>query len=57
MRLLGQILFIFLLISALQGLAAILGIAILLFLLWGLFFRTQQTVGLMVLGLLLALSL
>jgi hypothetical protein len=54
MRVLGQILLICLVISALQGAVAVLAIAIMLILLWGLFFRTEQTVGLMVLGLLLS---
>ena len=54
MRVLGQILLVCLVIAALQGLVAVLAIVIVLFLLWGLFFRTEQTVGLIVLGLLLS---
>ena len=53
MRLLGQILLVALVIAALQGLVAVLVIAIVLLLIWGLLFRTAQTVGLIILGLLL----
>ena len=57
MKLLGQILFVALLISALEGLVAVLAIAIVLFLIWGLLVRTEQTVGLLVvLGLMAALQ-
>lgn len=46
MKLLGQILLVCLVIAALQGLVAVLAIAIVLSLVWGLFYRTETTLGL-----------
>lgn len=54
MNLLGRFILVCLIISALQGLMAVLAIATALFFLWGLFFRTEQTVGLVAVGLLLS---
>jgi hypothetical protein len=45
-NLLGQIILVCLVIMAIQGLVAVLTVAIALSLLWGLFFRTGQTLGL-----------
>lgn len=57
MRLLGQIILVCVIVSALQGLVAVLAIAIVLFILWGLLFRTAETIGLLVmLGLMAALQ-
>jgi hypothetical protein len=47
---LGQIILFCLVISAFQGALAVLAIGFMLFLVWGLFFRTEQTLGLMALG-------
>lgn len=52
MRLLGQIIVLCLVLSALQGLAAVLAIAIILCLFVGLLIRPEQTMGLIALGLL-----
>lgn len=54
MNVLGQLILVCLVIVALQGLVAVLAIAIVLSLIWGLFFRTGQTVGLIAFGLLIA---
>jgi hypothetical protein len=51
-RLLGQIILVCLVISALQGLVAVLAITILLALLISLLVQPERTVGLMALGLL-----
>ena len=57
MRVVGQILLVCLIIAAFQGLVAVLAIAIVLFLIWGILFRTSETVGLLiVLGLVAALQ-
>ena len=53
MRLLGQILFVCLVLAALQGLVAVLVIAIVLLLIFGILFKTRETVGLLIFGLLL----
>ena len=45
MKLLGQILFVCVLISALQALVAVIVFATLLFLAWALLFRTKQAIG------------
>ena len=52
MRLIGQIILVCLVISALQGLVAVLAIAIVLSLFVDLLVRPERTVGLMALGLL-----
>lgn len=46
MRLAGQIMLVCLLLAALQALLAILAVAFVLLLVWGLLFRTRETVGL-----------
>lgn len=46
MRLAGQIILVCLLVAALQALLAILAVAFVLLLVWGLLFRTRETVGL-----------
>lgn len=46
MRLAGQIMLVCLLLAALQALIAILTVAFVLLLVWGLLFRTRETVGL-----------
>ena len=53
MNLLCQVILVCLVIVALQGLVAVLAIAIVLSLIWGLFFRTEQTVGLIAFSLLI----
>ena len=45
MRLLGQILLACLLIAVLQGMLAVLAVALVLAILWGLLFRTAETAG------------
>ena len=54
MRLLGQIILLCLIVTALQGAMAVLMIAIVLSLIWGLFYRPEETLGCIGLGLLLA---
>lgn len=49
MTLFGRIVLLCLIVSALQGLVAVFAIAIVLLLLWGLFYRTEQTIGLIAL--------
>jgi hypothetical protein len=53
-RLIGQIIFVALVLCALQGLIAVLVIAIILLLLAGLIFRTAETVGVILTLVLLA---
>ena len=49
MRLAGQVLLACLIICALQAILAALAVGILLLLIWGLLFRTRETVGLLAL--------
>ena len=53
MRLLGQILLVCVLISALQALAAVIVITLILVLVWGLIYRTREIAGLLMVSLLI----
>lgn len=53
MKLLGQILLVCVLLSVLKALVAFIAIGIVLLLIWGLLFRTPETVGIVAFSLLL----
>lgn len=56
MRLIGQIILLCLAIAALQVILSLIAVAIVLLLLWGLIFRTQATLGLLLFALFLGFA-
>lgn len=57
MKLVGQIILVCLAIAALQVILGLLVVAVVVMFLWGLIFRTQATLGLVVAGLALGFAL
>lgn len=54
MKLLGQVIVLCLALAALQAVLSLMVVAIVLLLVWGLIFRTRETVGLLLVGLFLS---